>query len=386
VTQFQSTAAPATPVHERDAAALAARIVTWGRELGFDALGIADTDLSADEARLLAWLDAGRHGDMDYMARHGAARARPAELVPGTVRVITARMNYWPATARDARQVLADPSRAYVARYAMGRDYHKVLRARLAELAARIAAAVGPFGYRVFTDSAPVLEVALASKAGIGWRGKHTLLLTRDMGSYFFLGEMYTNLPLPVTPQASAHCGTCSACIDACPTGAIVGPHEIDARRCISYLTIEHKGSIPEPLRPLMGNRIYGCDDCQLACPWNRFAATASTPDFVAVRNGLDNVGLLELFAWSEAEFYTRMEGSAIRRIGYERWMRNVSVALGNAPYSAAIVKALEQRAHDPSPLVREHVAWALARQTTLRDSGESERARHSRASGNPVA
>jgi epoxyqueuosine reductase len=363
VTQTQSANATEAPARERDWPALAARIAAWGRELGFDALGIADTDLGDDEARLIAWLDAGRHGDMDYMARHGTARSRPADLVPGTVRVITARMSYWPAAARDAREVLGDATRAYVARYATGRDYHKVLRARLARLAQRIAGEVGPFGYRVFTDSAPVLEVALAAKAGTGWRGKHTLLLTRDMGSYFFLGEIYTNLPLPVTPPASAHCGTCSACIDACPTGAITAPYELDARRCISYLTIEHKGSIPEALRPLMGNRIYGCDDCQIACPWNRFAAMASTADFVVVRNGLDDVSLLDLFAWSEDDFNRRMEGSAIRRIGYARWLRNIAVALGNAPYSEQVVAALERRIDDASPLVREHVAWALERQ-----------------------
>jgi epoxyqueuosine reductase len=348
---------------ERDWPALATRVVAWGRELGFDALGIADTELCDDEVRLIAWLDAGRHGEMDYMARHGTARARPADLIPGTLRVITARMNYWPAAARDAREVLADPERAYVARYAMGRDYHKVLRARLAELAQRIAAEIGPFGYRVFTDSAPVLEVALAAKSGTGWRGKHTLLLTRDMGSYFFLGEIYTNLPLPVTAPAAAHCGTCNACIEACPTGAIVAPYELDARRCISYLTIEHKGSIPEALRRAIGNRIYGCDDCQLACPWNRFAAMASAPDFVSVRNGLDDTTLVELFAWSEDEFNRRMEGSAIRRIGYARWMRNIAVALGNAPHAADVVAALERQCDHPSPLVREHVAWALARQ-----------------------
>ena len=347
----------------RDWPALTARIVEWGRELGFAAIGIADTELGAEEARLMSWLDAGRHGEMDYMARHGAARARPGELVPGTIRVITARMNYWPGAARDARAVLDDPSRGYVARYALGRDYHKVLRGALAKLAQRIADEVGPFGHRVFTDSAPVLEVALAAKAGIGWRGKHTLLLTRDEGSLFFLGEIYTDLPLPVTSPASGHCGTCTACIAACPTGAIVGPYELDARRCISYLTIEHKGPIPEDLRPLLGNRIYGCDDCQVACPWNRFAARAAEPDFAAVRNGLDDPALVDLFAWTADEFDARMAGSAIRRIGYERWLRNIAVALGNAPPSVAATEALERRADDPSPLVREHVAWALARQ-----------------------
>jgi epoxyqueuosine reductase len=343
--------------------ALATAIAQWGRELGFEHVGIADTELSIEEERLQRWLAAGRHGDMDYMARHGTKRARPADLVPGTVRVISARMNYWPADAADPGTALADPGSAYIARYALGRDYHKVLRARLQALCDRIAAAVGDFGYRVFTDSAPVLEVALAAKAGLGWRGKHTLLLTRDMGSYFFLGEIYTTLPLPATPAVPDHCGTCTACIAACPTGAIVAPYELDARRCISYLTIELKGSIPEELRPLIGNRVYGCDDCQLACPWNRFAATASEAGFRAVRHGLDRATLQDLFAWTEAEFEARLAGSAIRRIGYERWSRNLAVGLGNAPPSAAVRAALRARADDPSPLVREHVAWALDRQ-----------------------
>jgi epoxyqueuosine reductase len=310
------------------------------------------------------WLGAGRHGEMDYMARHGVRRARPAALVPGTLRVITARVDYWPADAAPPREVLADSHRGYVARYALGRDYHKVLRRRLARLAQRIEDEVGPFGHRVFTDSAPVLEVALAAKSGLGWRGKHTLLLTRDRGSYFFLGEIYTDLPLPVTPAVTAHCGTCTACIDACPTGAIVAPYELDARRCISYLTIELEGSIPEPLRPLIGNRVYGCDDCQLACPWNRYAVTTGERDFAAVRNGLDAAALTTLFAWSEDEFLRNTEGSAIRRIGYERWLRNVAVALGNAAPHRDILAALQARAEDPSPLVREHVAWAIARQS----------------------
>jgi len=344
-----------------DAGQLAAAIVEWGRELGFQEIGITDTELGEAEEHLQRWLAAGRHGDMAYMARHGTARSRPAELVPGTLRVISARMNYWPGGA-DAQAALADPSRAYVARYAVGRDYHKVLRARLARLVDRIAAEVGPFGYRVFTDSAPVLEVALAAKAGLGWRGKHTLLLTRDAGSYFFLGEIYTDLPLPPTPAVTSHCGTCSACIGACPTGAIVAPYELDARRCISYLTIEHHGSIAEELRPLIGNRVYGCDDCQLACPWNKFAPVTGEADFHAVRNGLDRATLVELFAWTRDEFDERLAGSAIRRIGYERWLRNIAVGLGNAPRSDEVVAALRARADDPSPLVREHVAWALAR------------------------
>jgi epoxyqueuosine reductase len=357
------TGAEAAAPTTRDWRALAADVIAWGRELGFEAVGISDTELSAEESHLLRWLDAGRHGAMDYMARHGVARSRPAELVPGTVRVISARMNYWPATAADADVVLSDPSAGYVARYALGRDYHKVLRARLQELAHRLQREVGEFGYRVFTDSAPVLEVALAAKAGLGWRGKHTLLLTRDMGSYFFLGEIYTDLPLPVTAPVSGHCGSCSACMTACPTGAIVAPYELDARRCISYLTIELPDAIPEALRPLIGNRVYGCDDCQLACPWNRFAQTSDEHDFAAIRHGLDRANLVDLFGWSQEEFRKRMAGSAIRRIGYERWSRNLAVGLGNAPRSEAVMAALQRRAADPSPLVREHVAWALARQ-----------------------
>jgi epoxyqueuosine reductase len=352
---------PPAPV-TGDWAALAVDIGRWGRELGFDGIGIAGTDLAAEEARLVDWLAAGRHGAMDYMARHGRRRARPAALVPGTLSVISARMNYLPAAARPGSEVLAEPDHAYVARYALGRDYHKVMRARLQRLVERIRDAIGDFGCRVFSDSAPVLEVALAARAGLGWRGKHTLLLTRDQGSWFFLGEVYTDLPLPPTPAQTEHCGSCRACIDICPTRAIVAPFELDARRCISYLTIELKTSIPEPLRPLIGNRIYGCDDCQLACPWNRFAQAAANPDF-DVRHGLDHVSLVDLFAWTEAEFSRRMEGSAIRRIGYECWSRNIAVGLGNAPRHPAIVAALSARADDPSPLVREHVGWALARQ-----------------------
>ncbi len=350
------------PLADRDWEALAAHIQRWGRELGFQDVGIAGTDLGNEAARLLGWLAAGRHGTMHYMARHGTVRARPAELVPGTLRVITARMNYLPSDARAGTEVLADPNKAFIARYALGRDYHKVLRAKLQSLADRIGGEVGAFGYRAFTDSAPVLEVALAANSGIGWRGKHTLLLTREHGSWFFLGELYTDLPLPVTAPQTSHCGSCTACIDVCPTGAIVAPYELDARRCISYLTIEHAGSIPEELRPLIGNRIYGCDDCQLACPWNRYAQPASEPGF-AVRHGLDDADLVELFAWTESEFDARTAGSAIRRIGYERWSRNLAVGLGNARRQRAIVAALEARADDPSPVVREHVAWALARQ-----------------------
>jgi epoxyqueuosine reductase len=356
------TAQVGTTVTERDWSALARHVVAWGRELGFADVGIADTDLSADEARLLAWLGAGRHGAMDYMARHGTRRSRPAELVAGTVRVISVRLPYWPATARDAHQVLADPERAYVSRYALGRDYHTVLRARLQALADRIEHEVGPFGYRAFTDSAPVMEVALAAKAGTGWRGKHTLLLTRE-GSLFFLGELYTDLPLPVTPPASAHCGTCTACLGACPTGAIVAPYELDARRCISYLTIELAAPIPDALKPAIGNRIYGCDDCQLVCPWNRHATQAALPDFTAVRHGLDDVALVDLMAWTREDFEQRMAGSAIRRIGWEKWLSNVAVALGNAPPSPAACAALAVHERHASPLVRDAVAWALARQ-----------------------
>ena len=349
-----------------DLPTLARDIKQWAGELGFQQTGIADCDLSAAEPRLLAWLEKGWHGDMDYMARHGTARSRPDALVPGTLRVISTRMDYLPEDARAMEAVLAEPARAAIARYALGRDYHKVLRNRLQQLAYRIAAAVGEFQYRVFTDSAPVMEVELATKAGIGWRGKHTLLLNRDAGSYFFLGDIYTDLPLPVDAATGDHCGTCRKCIDVCPTQAIVAPYQLDARRCISYLTIEHKGSIPEALRPLIGNRVYGCDDCQMVCPWNRFAQASGEPDF-AVRNGLDNATLMELFTWSESEFNDKLAGSAIRRIGYERWLRNLAVGMGNAlralgdtPQSRAIRASLLSRADQVSALVREHVAWAL--------------------------
>ncbi|WP_411190436.1 tRNA epoxyqueuosine(34) reductase QueG [Paraburkholderia sp. B3] len=411
-------------------AALAARIRTWGRELGFGAIGISDTDLSHAEAGLAAWLEAGCHGEMDYMAKHDMKRARPAELVAGTRRVISVRMAYLPAAtlapaalngpgktaesasqdaARDGQPArlqeapreyaqggwrereharLADPQAAVVSIYARGRDYHKVLRARLQQLADRIEAEIGAFGHRVFTDSAPVLEVELAQKAGIGWRGKHTLLLQRDAGSLFFLGEIYVDLPLPtdaetagsivadspaarapaVPETAGAHCGSCTRCIGACPTGAITGPYRVDARRCISYLTIELKGSIPLDMRELIGNRVYGCDDCQLVCPWNKFAQAAPVADF-DVRHGLDRATLVELFDWSAKDFDARMQGSAIRRIGYERWSRNIAVAMGNALRARpaleegareAIVAALHARGDDDSELVREHVRWAL--------------------------
>ncbi|WP_176315390.1 tRNA epoxyqueuosine(34) reductase QueG [Burkholderia vietnamiensis] len=386
----------AAPCALDDAAltALAARIRAWGRELGFGAIGISDTDLSDAEAGLAAWLEAGYHGEMDYMAKHGMKRARPAELVAGTRRVISARLAYLPAAtlAADApdassaphdwrareRARLDDPQAAVVSIYARGRDYHKVLRNRLQTLAERIEREIGAYGYRVFTDSAPVLEVELAQKAGVGWRGKHTLLLQRDAGSLFFLGEIYVDVALPTDAQTApdvapetpgAHCGSCTRCLGACPTGAIVEPYRVDARRCISYLTIELKGSIPEPLRPLIGNRVYGCDDCQLVCPWNKFAQAAPVADF-DVRHGLDRATLVELFGWDDETFDTRMQGSAIRRIGHEIWLRNLAVGLGNALRAPAgrlapaardaIVAALRARADDPSPVVREHVEWAL--------------------------
>jgi len=338
---------------------LKGRIEGWARELGFQALGVADADLSAAEPRLLEWLARGWHGEMEYMA--SPLRARPAALRPGTLRVISCRMNY--LNALPAR--LAE-DRAQIAKYAQGRDYHKVLRARLQALCDRIQAEVGEFGYRVFTDSAPVMEVELAVRAGIGWRGKHTLLLDRDAGSWFFLGEIYCDLPLPVDLPQSEHCGTCSRCIDVCPTQAIVGPYQLDARRCISYLTIEHKSAIPEALRPLIGNRVYGCDDCQAVCPWNGFARPTGEQDFQP-RHGLDDATLVELFAWTEEEFELRTRGSAIRRIGYERWLRNLAVGLGNAPTSPAVVDALSKKTSHPSPLVREHVEWALTRHQSAR-------------------
>ena len=344
-----------------DLEALASRIKRWGLEIGFQAVAIADVDLSAAEPRLLAWLAQGLHGEMHYMSRHGTRRARPAELIPGTLSVVCARLDYRHTATRDAGAVLGDPDRAFISRYALGRDYHKVLRARLGRLAERIAAEIQSFNYRVFTDSAPVMEVELARKAGLGWRGKHTLLLSRDAGSYFFLGEIFTDLPLLADPPVSEHCGTCERCMRVCPTGAIVAPYVLDARRCISYLTIEHPGSIPEALRPLIGNRVYGCDDCQLTCPWNRFARPTDEADF-AVREGLDDATLIELFAWSRSEFEERLAGTAIRRIGYERWLRNLAVGLGNARNREAAVEALRSRLDDASELVREHVAWALSR------------------------
>ena len=381
-----------------------AAIRAHGRELGFDAIGFSGVELPGAEAGLAAWLAAGHHGEMDYMARHGPAgvggaggaggvggaggagsaggaggtggtglRTRPASLVPGTQSVITARINYLSATPQQLEQTLAEPGTAYVSVYAHGRDYHKVLRNKLQKLADRIRADIGEFGYRVFTDSAPVMEVALAEKSGIGWRGKHTLLLDRSAGSFFFLGEIYTDLALPPDAPVDDHCGTCFACQTACPTGAITGPYQLDARRCISYLTIELKGAIPEPLRALIGNRIYGCDDCQLACPWNKFAQAAHEPDFLAVRNGLDQTSLLDLFAWSEEQFKQRMAGSAILRIGYTKWLSNIAIALGNALRDAPaatlegyaannrIHQALQGHASHAAAAVRESVEWAQA-------------------------
>jgi epoxyqueuosine reductase len=345
-----------------DFAALARDIKHWARELGFANTGISGVDLDEDEQHLQRWLDEGHHGEMDYMARHGSKRTRPAELEPGTQRVISVRMDYIPPGTANAWEVLGDAQAGYVSRYALGRDYHKLMRSRLQKLAERIQGVVGNFGYRAYVDSAPVMEKALARNAGLGWIGKHTVLINRRAGSYFFLGELYTDLPLPVDPPASAHCGTCTRCIDVCPTQAILGPYQLDAKRCISYLTIELKGSIPEDLRAPMGNRIFGCDDCQLVCPWNKFAQETSEPDF-APRHSLDGAKLVELCAWTEQEFLKRTEGMAIRRTGYEGWLRNIAVALGNAPRSTEVVEALNARADHPSPVVREHVAWALARQ-----------------------
>jgi epoxyqueuosine reductase len=388
------------PDDEAALAKLALRIKVWGRELGFGAVGVSDADLTDAEEGLASWLEAGYHGEMDYMAKHAMKRARPVELVAGTRRVITVRMAYLPASTLDgkARESTStagaapvdwraaewaridDPAAAVVSVYARGRDYHKVMRSRLQQLADRIEAEIGPFGYRVFTDSAPVLEVELAQKAGNGWRGKHTLLLQRDAGSLFFIGEILVDIPLPTDAKThpehapeheGSHCGSCTKCINVCPTQAIIGPYRLDARRCISYLTIELKGSIPEEMRPLIGNRVYGCDDCQLVCPWNKFAQAAPVADF-DVRHGLDRASLVALFKWNAAEFDDRMQGSAIRRIGHERWLRNIAVAMGNALRSTSldadsrseIHKALNARADDASELVREHVAWALRQAT----------------------
>jgi epoxyqueuosine reductase len=359
------------PTVMNDSAALASSIRQWGRDLGFQQVGITGIELPDDEARLMRWLEQGRHGAMEYMERHGRRRARPSELVPGTLRVISVRMDYLPAHARDPDEILQDAQLGYVSRYALGRDYHKVLRHRLARLAEKIQSH-GASQHRVFVDSGPVLEKAFARNAGLGWIGKHTNLINRRAGSYFFLGEILTDLPLPVDEPETDHCGTCRACIDICPTQAIVGPYQLDATRCISYLTIELRGSIPEQFRKALGNRIYGCDDCQLVCPWNKFARVTGEADFTP-RHALDGSKLVELFAWTEQEFLERTEGSAIRRIGHECWLRNIAVALGNAPTSADVTSALGSRREHPSALVREHVDWALAQHAARPETRFSE-------------
>ena len=338
---------------------LAETIKQWGNELGFQQIGISDIELSDAEGHLTKWLEAGFHGKMDYMERHGSKRSQPEELVPGTLRVISARMDYLPEPRALMHEHLEDPLDAYISRYALGRDYHKLMRGRLQKLASRIEAIVGPYGYRVFSDSAPVLEKALAAKAGLGWIGKHSNLIHRQAGSWFFLGEIYTDLALPIDSPVKDNCGTCTACLDICPTQAIVAPYQVDARRCISYLTIELHGPRPMEFRPALGNRIYGCDDCQLVCPWNRFAQLTDETDFMP-RHGLETALLVELFIWDEQKFLQRTEGSAIRRIGYERWLRNLAVALGNAPHNGEVVAALLAKENHSSDLVREHVRWAL--------------------------
>lgn len=332
----------------------------WGQELGFQQIGFTDIDLAEHEEKLFQWLNAQYHGDMHYMERHGSKRSHPAELVPGTLRIISARMNYLPRHSKST-EILNNPQKAFISRYALGRDYHKVIRKRLEELAKKITHMIGPFGYRVFSDSAPVLEKPLAEKASLGWIGKNTILINRRAGSWFFLGEIYTDLPLPIDSRETSHCGSCHACIDVCPTRAIVAPYKLDARRCISYLTIELRTSIPEEFRPLIGNRIYGCDDCQLFCPWNKFARTTDEDDFQP-HHRLNDIALIELFNWTEKDFLHYTEGSAIRRIGYECWLRNIAVALGNAPTSYDVVVALQGKEQHPSALVREHVEWALRR------------------------
>lgn len=347
-------------VQQEDLSALAQQIKRWTAELGFQQAGIADTDLSAAGERLREWLAREFHGEMDYLWKHGSKRHRPEELVPGTLRVISVRMDYLPAK-EDAWARLQDPAAAFISRYALGRDYHKLMRKRLQKLATRIAETVGGFGYRVFVDSAPVLEKPLAVKAGLGWMGKHTNIINRQAGSWFFLGELYTDLPLPTDKPVGEHCGRCTACLDVCPTRAIVAPYQLDARRCISYLTIELSGAIPLELRPLLGNRIYGCDDCMLVCPWNRFATPTEESDFLP-RHGLDTATLLELFSWDEAAFLKRTEGSAIRRIGHQRWLRNIAVALGNGPPRPEVTAALQARLGYGPELLDEHIRWALNR------------------------
>ncbi len=353
----------ATPSKAPSIETLNHEIRRWAVELGFSEVGIARPELAEDEQYLLRWLRDGRHGTMRWMGRHGTKRARPEQLVPGTARIISVRMDYRPPDLEADDAILADGRRAFIARYALGRDYHKLMRKRLQQLADRITEAAGPFGYRVFVDSGPVLEKALGRNAGLGWIGKNTLLLNRHAGSYFFLGELFTDLPLPEDAPTEDLCGSCRACIDICPTQAITGPRQLDARRCISYLTIEHEGSIPEDLRPGIGNRVFGCDDCQAVCPWNRYAQPTDEADFHP-RHGLENASLIELFAWDEETFLKRTEGSAIRRLGHERWLRNLAVALGNGPADSASIEALRTRLEHPSEMVREHVQWALDRLT----------------------
>jgi epoxyqueuosine reductase len=349
---------------------LAEQIKGWGAELGFAGTAISDIDLSDCESRLVQWLTANFQGEMKYMSAHGTKRSRPEELIPGTVRVITVRLDYLNEEMEQAEDTLSQPDLAYISRYALGRDYHKVIRNRLQKLADRTEAVVGKFGYRAFCDSAPVMEKPLAEKSGHGWIGKHTNLINRKQGSWFFLGELYTDMPLPVDQPASAHCGSCRACMDICPTDAIIAPYQLDARRCISYLTIELHGSIPVEFRNAIGNRIYGCDDCQLVCPWNRYAKLTVEPDFKS-RHGLEKTSLVELFGWSEQTFLRNTEGSAIRRIGYFRWLRNIAIALGNAPRSRVVVESLDKMRDHPSEIVREHVAWALEQHRHDTDSSE---------------
>ena len=353
-------------INSHDFEQLSADIKSWGLALGFNQIGITDTDLQAAEVKHQAWVAKSFHGEMDYMAKHGVKRTRPAELVPNTLRVISVRLDYLPPDSLHSESVLQDQSKAFISRYALGRDYHKVMRNKLQKLGDKIQTevtklAITDFSYRVFTDSAPVLEVALAEKAGLGWRGKHTLLINKNHGSWFFIGEIYTNLPLIADEIApSNHCGTCTSCIDVCPTKAITAPYEVDARRCISYLTIELKGSIPVEFRPLIGNRVYGCDDCQLFCPWNKFAQITTENDF-HIKHGLDDISLVDCFSWSEDEFKVKMAGSAIYRIGYVQWLRNIAVGLGNAPTTVAVIHALSQHINHENELVQEHVRWALA-------------------------
>jgi len=349
-------------------ARFAAELPSLAREFGFEQAGVAGIDLARAEERLERWLELGRHGTMGWMARHGRKRTRPARLLPGTLRVLCFRMHYWSRDAAPALAVLADPDRAYISRYALGRDYHRLMRRRLQKLAERIASMAGPMGYRVFVDSAPVMEKPLAAQAGLGWMGKHTNLIDRHEGSWFFLGEIYTDLPLPVDSPVADHCGSCRACLDICPTEAIVAPYQLDARRCISYLTIEHRGSIPLELRPLIGNRVFGCDDCQLVCPWNRHARPSEEAAF-APRGGLDNARLTRLFGWGEEQWRDRTRGSALRRAGYTGWLRNLAVALGNAARSGEVIESLRNRLSHSSELVREHVRWALERQAGDQES-----------------